>query len=131
MTAKKRKLMAAFTLVEVMTAILIVMIVVTGSSFLFIAGRSQVSLQKHYRAAAQLATQKLETLKAGDYVGIAAGTTTDSPIVLDNVSYTRSVTTVNAGSYKEVTVTVSWQQGVQGQQGNNPHNVSIVTCIAP
>ena len=41
------------------------------------------------------------------------------------------VTTVNAGSYKEVTVTVSWQQGVQGQQGNNPHNVSIVTCIAP
>jgi Tfp pilus assembly protein PilV len=125
MTVKKRKLMAAFTLIEVMTAILIVVIVITGSSFLFITGRSQISLQKHYRAATQLATQKLEALKAGNYGSIAVGTTTDGPIASDDISYSRSVNTVSAGSYKVVTVTVSWLQG------NKSRNVSIVTCIAP
>ncbi len=125
MTVKKRKLMAASTLVEVMTAILIVMIMIVGSSFLFITGVSQISQQKHCRVAGLLAAQKLEVLKAGNYSSIAVGTTTDSPIVLDGESYSRSVTTVNAGSYKEVTVTVSWLQG------NKPRDVSMVTCIAP
>ena len=125
MTSKKRKLMAASTLVEVMTAILIVTIIIVGSSFLFVAGRSQISLQKHYRAATQLAIQKLEALKAGDYGSIAVGTATDSPIALDDVSYSRSTNTVNAGSYKEVTVTVSWLQG------NKSRNLSVVTCISP
>jgi prepilin-type N-terminal cleavage/methylation domain-containing protein len=125
MTVKRRKLMTAFTLIEVMAAILIVTIVIAGSSFLFIVGRSQVSQQKHYRAATQLATQKLEELKAGSYSSIVAGTTTDGPIALDDLNYNRSVTTVNAGSYMEVTVTVSWLEG------SNSRNVSIVTCIAP
>jgi Tfp pilus assembly protein PilV len=129
MTAKKRKLMAASTLIEVMTAILIVMIAITGSSFLFVTGRTQINLQKHYRAATQLATQKLEALKAGNYGSIAAGTTTDSPIALDDLSYNRSVNTgdVNAGSYKykRVTVTVSWLQGTKTR------DVNMVTCIAP
>jgi type II secretory pathway pseudopilin PulG len=126
MTIKQRKSAAAFTLIEVMIAILIVMIVITGSSFLFVTGRGQVALQKHYRAAALLAAQKLEELKADpNYASIVVGTTTDSPIALDDLSYNRSVNTVNAGSYKEVTVTVSWLQG------NNSRNVSLVTCIAP
>jgi type II secretory pathway pseudopilin PulG len=125
MTVKQRKSVAAFTLIEVMTAILIVTIVIVGGSFLFVTGRSQVNLQKHYRAATQLAAQKLEELKAGNYGSIVVGTTTDSPIALEDLSYNRSVNTVNAGSYKEVTVTVSWQRG------NNTHNVSLVTFIAP
>jgi prepilin-type N-terminal cleavage/methylation domain-containing protein len=125
MTVKQRKPVAAFTLIEVMTAILIVTIVIAGGSFLFVTGRNQVNLQKHYRVATQLAAQKLEELKAGSYGSIVAGTTTDSPIDLDDLSYNRSVNTVNAGSYKEVTVTVSWLQG------NNSRNVSLVTFIAP
>jgi type II secretory pathway pseudopilin PulG len=127
MTVKQRKSVAAFTLVEVMAAILIVIIVIAGSSFLFVAGRGQVALQKQYRAAAQLASQKLEELKAGSYASIAAGTTTYSPVPLEGLSYSRSVNTVvNANPlYKEVTVTISWLQG------NNSRNVSMVTCIAP
>ncbi|MDD5063456.1 MAG: hypothetical protein PHQ35_01675 [Phycisphaerae bacterium] len=125
MTVKKRRQMAASTLVEVMTAILITMVAITGSSFLFVFGKSDISLQKHYRAATYLAAQKLEELKAGDYASIPAGTTTDGPIALDDASYNRSVNTVSAGPYKEVTVTVSWLHG------NKSRDVTIVTCIAP
>jgi prepilin-type N-terminal cleavage/methylation domain-containing protein len=126
MTVKHRKSVAAFTLIEVMVAILIVTIVVAGGSSLFITGRNQVSLQKHYRAATQLAAQRLEELKAVSYGSIAAGDDSNS-ISLEDVSYTRSThTVVHANpSYKEVTVTVSWQQGHLGR------NVSLVTLIAP
>jgi prepilin-type N-terminal cleavage/methylation domain-containing protein len=128
MTVKQRKCVGGFTLIEVMAAVLIVTIVIAGGSFLFVAGRGQVALQKQYRAAAQLASQKLEELKAGTYASIAVGTTTDtnSP-VLEGVSYGRSVNVVNAGLYKHVTVTVSWLQGT----GHNSRNVTMVTCIAP
>jgi prepilin-type N-terminal cleavage/methylation domain-containing protein len=124
MTVKQRKPVAAFTLIEVMTAILIVTIVIAGGSFLFVTGRGQVSLQKHYRAATLLAAQKLEELKAGAYSDIVVGDDSNS-IPLEDLSYTRSTHAENAGSYKEVTVTVSW-----GPTGN-AHNVSLVTFIAP
>jgi prepilin-type N-terminal cleavage/methylation domain-containing protein len=122
-TIKQHKPAAAFTLIEVMTAILIVTIVIAGGSFLFVMGRNQVNLQKHYRVASQLAAQKLEELKAGAYGSIPADETESIP--LEELSYTRSTNTTDANSYKEVTVTVSW-----GPAGNE-HNISMVTCIAP
>ena len=125
MTVKQHKPVAAFTLIEVMTAILIVTIVIAGGSFLFVTGRNQVNLQKHYRAATQLAAQKLEELKAGNYGDIVVGDTQDPPISLEDLSYNRSTLTEDVGLYKKVTVTVSW-----GQTGNE-HNVSLVTFIAP
>lgn len=130
MTAKHRKSAAAFTLIEIVTAILIVTIVVAGGSFLFITGRNQVNLQKHYRAATHLASQKLEELKAGLYSDIAVGEIDDpcNPISLDGASYTRVINTVNAGTYKEVTVTVSWKHREVEQI---TRNVSLVTLIAP
>ncbi len=124
MAIKQRKSMAAFTLVEIMTAILIVAIVAAGGSYLFITGKNQVSLQKHYRVATQLAAQRLEELKAGSYYDIAAGDDSNS-ITLEKVSYTRNIHTVAVGTYKEITVTVSWQQG------HLARNVSLVTLIAP
>jgi Tfp pilus assembly protein PilV len=127
MTFKHRKSAAAFTLVEVMTSILIVTIVVTGGSYLFIAGRNQVKLQKHYRSATQLAAQKLEELKAGPYVNISIGSSSDSN-TLDGATYTRDVNTVDNGTYKQVSVNVHWQEGLHGQF---TRNVSLVTLIAP
>jgi prepilin-type N-terminal cleavage/methylation domain-containing protein len=125
MTVKQRKSVAAFTLIEVMTAILVVTIVIAGGSFLFLAGRNQVNLQKHYRAATQLAAQKLEELKAGSYDSIVDGNS--NSISLEGVSYTpQSTVVVNTSpSYKKVTVTVSWLQG------NSSRDVNMITCIAP
>ncbi len=126
MTVKQRKSVAAFTLVEVMAAILIVTIVIAGGSFLFVMGKGQISIQKRYRAATQLAAQKVEELKAADYSAILEGTTQYPAVTLDGVSYNRNLETVKFGSsYKKVTVTVSW-----GPTGNQ-RNVNLVTYIAP
>jgi len=122
MTFKHRKSAAAFTLVEVMTSILIVTIVVTGGSYLFIAGRNQVSLQKHYRSATQLAAQKIEELKGGSYGSITSG---PNSISLDGMSYAQYTTVVDNGTYKQVTVDVNWTQG------HLKRDVNLVTLIAP
>ena len=124
MTIKRHKSAAAVTLIEVMVAVLIVTIVIIGGSLLFVTGRSQINQQKQYRAATYLAAQKLEELKAGNYGAITVGDTEES-LSLEDLSYSRSTHTEDAGSYKEVTVTVSW--GLTG----NEHNVSLVTSIAP
>ena len=124
MTVKQHKSAAAVTLIEVMVAVLILTIVIIGSSFLFVTGRSQISRWERCRIATQLAAQKLEELKADDYYSIVVGDTEES-LSLENVSYSRSIHTEDAGSYKEVTVTVSW-----GPIGSE-HNVSLVTFIAP
>jgi Tfp pilus assembly protein PilV len=123
MTVKRHKFAAAVTLIEVMTSVLIVTIVLTGAYFLFVAGGNQITVQERHRIATQLAAQRLEELKAGNYGDIATEGPTTIP--LDDVSYNRSVLTENLGSYKKVTVTVSW-----GPTGNE-HNTTLVTFIAP
>lgn len=122
MKVKQRKSMAAFTLIEVMAAVLIVTIVVAGGSFLFVMGRSQISAQKRYRAATQLAAQRIEELKAGTYAEVVSDSNTVS---LEGYSYTRATVIEDANTYKKSTVTVTW-----GPAGNQ-HNVSLVTFIAP
>jgi Tfp pilus assembly protein PilV len=122
MTVKRHKTAAAATLIEVMVAVLIITIVIIGGSLLFVNGRNQINQQKHHRAAIQLAVQKLEELKAGDYDDVDPNT---ESLTLEDFSYDRDTNTVDNGSYKEVTVTVSW-----GPTGNE-HNVSLVTAIAP
>jgi Tfp pilus assembly protein PilV len=122
MTVKRHKSAAALTLIEVMVSVLIVTIVIIGGSFLFVTGRSQISTQKHYRVATQLAAQKLEELKAGNYNDVV--TEEPNAVPLEDVSYNRSVLAEDLGSYKRVTVTIIWGP-------SNEHSVDLVTCIAP
>ncbi|MBN1391923.1 MAG: prepilin-type N-terminal cleavage/methylation domain-containing protein [Sedimentisphaerales bacterium] len=124
MTVKQHKSKTAFTIVEVMVAVLIVAIVVIGGSFLFVMGKAQISRQKRFRAATQLASQKLEQLKAGSYDSIADES---NSVVLEGITYTRIVDQEPDanGLYKQVTVTVGWNQGAAS------HDISMVTCIAP
>ena len=124
MTFKKKKYVPAFTLTEVMVAILIVTIVVTGGSYLFITGQNSVKMQKHYRAAAHLAAQKLEELKASSYSSVLAGTDSDD-VPLEEKTYTLTTEVVDSGSYKEITVTVTWQEG------RLTRTVDLVTLVAP
>jgi prepilin-type N-terminal cleavage/methylation domain-containing protein len=123
MTGKQYKSKAAFTIVEVMVAVLIVAIVVIGGSLLFVMGKGQISQQKRFRAATQLAAQKLEELKAGDYANIVND---NNSVVLEGITYTRDTNVVDVNAlYRQVTVTVSWNQGAAS------HDISMVTCIAP
>ena len=119
-----RKSKKGVSLVEVMVAVLISVIVLLGGSLFFAASTDQVNLRQQFRAASQLASQKLEEFKAVDYDTVAIGEVKDS-VTLKNSSYSRSVVTKDLGSYKEVTVTVNW--GPESKK----HNINLVTFIAP
>ena len=112
------------SLVEVMVAILVLALVILGGFFLFSYGRGQIDVQKNYRVAVQLAAQKLEELKAGNYNDIEEGETQEY-LSLGNLSCGRSIATENVGLCKKVEVSVSWQQM------NKQHNVSLATFIGP
>ncbi len=119
-----RKSKKGTSLVEVMTAALILVIVILGGSFFYVASTNQINLREQYRAASRLAGQKLEELKAGSYSDIATSETKES-LSLENSTYSRSVVTEDLGLYKKVVVTVNW--GPAGME----RNVSLVTLIAP
>lgn len=121
-----RKSKKGTSLVEAVVAILVLSIIILGSSFLFVSGQGYIDMRGRHRIAAELAAQKLEELKAGNYNDIAEGETEES-FSLDDLPYTRSVATEtrDGGLYKKVQVTVSWQQ--MGKQ----RNVSLDTFIAP
>ena len=112
------------SLIEVMVAILIFTIVIVGCSFLLAFGRSQISIQEHYQVATQLAVQKLEELKAGDYYAIPEGQTRED-ISLEDLPYTRFTDIKDSGLYKKVSVAVQWEQT------GNQRSVDLVTFIGP
>jgi prepilin-type N-terminal cleavage/methylation domain-containing protein len=112
------------SIIEVMIAVLITAIVMLGGSMFFASSTGQISLREQYRAASRLASQKLEETKAADYDSVTEGEVTDS-VTLESSSYNRSVVTQDLGSYKEVTVNITW--GPLGQQ----KNISLITYIAP
>ena len=122
LTALKSK--KGTSLVEVMVAILIFTIVIMGCSFLFAFGRSQISIQEHYQVATQLAVQKLEELKAGNYYAIVEGQSQED-ISLEDLPYTRFADIEDTGLCKKVSVTVQWEQ--TGDQ----RSVNLVTFINP
>jgi len=116
------------SLIEVMLAVLIIIIIILGSSFLYVFGIGYVGLSKNYQVAAQLAAQKLEQFRADNHfhIDIPVGTTSED-ISLGDVSYTRSTETteteetVDSGLCKKVKVNVYWTQ--MGKQ----HKVSLVS----
>ena len=113
------------SLVEVMVAVLIFTIVILGASFLFFYGRSQINVQENRRVAFQLAAQRLEELKAGNYYDDIVEVETVENLTLEDLSYIRTTETEDVGLYKKVDVGVDWQQ--LGKQ----HSVSLTTFIAP
>ena len=107
---KSRK---AMTLVEIMLAILILAIVVLGSSFMFVYGTGMIAQSKNYRVATELASQKLEYFRSENAYNIDINDVQeDESIALSEMTFTRH-TEVEAQPeedpvYKKVAVTVQW-----------------------
>ncbi len=118
------KLKKGTSLIEVMFASLILLIVITGNSYLTVYGKGQISLRENYRSALQLATQKLEQVKADDYYNIQEGETKEN-FSLGSLPCTVSTQIQDSNSYKNVMTIVCWTQ--MGKQCD----VSLVTSIAP
>lgn len=99
------------SLIEVMLAISVLAIVVLGTVFFSFYTSGQIGLGKQHRAALQLASQKLEQLRADNEmdIDIPDGETSEE-VSSGDLSYTRTTVTEDCGSYKEVTVTVLWTQ---------------------
>ncbi len=109
---------------QVMFASLIFVIVVMGSSTLYVTGRSQIDIREHYRAAALLGSQKIEELKAANYYTIPVGTSNET-VTIDGTNYIRQTVIIDQSIYKTVRVNVRWQQR------DKFHNVNLRTYIAP
>jgi len=120
----KRKLKKGMSIIEVVFALLILLIVIIGSSHLFAYGKGQISLRENYRSALQLASQKLEQIKADDYYNVQEGEMNEN-LSIGNLACTISTEILDLGSYKNVLTVVCWMQ--MGKQ----HDVSLVTLIVP
>ena len=94
-----------------MLAVSVLAIVVLGTAFFSFHTSGQVGLGKQHRAALELASQKLEQLRADNEIGIAiTDGETSEEVTSGDLSYTRTTVVEDSGLTKEVTVTVSWSR---------------------
>ena len=120
-----KKSRRGISLIEIMLAISILVIIVLGGASLFAYGAGQISQSKHSRVAIELASQKIEMLRADNNISIEIpdGETVET-IPVGDVSYEQTTETQDLGSYKQVEVTVRWTQ--MGKQ----RNVNMTTLYA-
>ena len=121
---RDRRASKGISLIEIMLAISVLAIVVLGTAFFSFYTSGQVGLGKQYRAALQLAGQRMEQLKADNElsIDITEGETSEE-VSSGELSYTRTTVVEDSGLNKEVTVTVSWTQ--MGKE----RNVNLVSLI--
>ena len=113
-----------FTIVEVLVALLLFLIIMlTGLSFFFY-GRRDINLAGHYRQAEELASQKLEEVRALPYNEVADSN--EQNIIIEEISFSRStsVTEREDLGMKEVEVEVRWSEKGVSQE------IELKTIIA-
>lgn len=121
------------SLVEVMLAVLIMVIVLMGVSSVYVSGRRELVKQRYYQAAAQLASQSLEELKASGYADVNEGEV-EEEFTVNGLTYVRSTLTELTATpstevpqpCKKVTVAITWSLA-----GGDQHQARFVTYIGP
>ncbi len=124
MDRDKGRKKSGFTIIEVVVSVLILLIILTGSSMLYVRGRERIHTRKYQRAAVQLASRKIEELKGSPYVSVTAGQSSEN-ITLENFTYSLTADVEDLGLYKKVTVTAQWQ----GKAGSK--NLVMSTFLSP
>ena len=108
MRAAPRKHEQGFTMIEVMVSLLLTAIAAVGIIALFLAETKSSSVSRHSTEASVLAADKLEKLRTLD----VPANGTDSVDAAGNPAgtflFTREWTVTDAGTYKDITVEVSW-----------------------
>lgn len=106
---KNRSSFSGFTLVEVMTSVLIFSIVMFGAIMFFISGKTNVRKASAKEIGLQLAAGKLEELRGTPFVGI--NDSTESVIIGSN-QYSTYIDVTDMTEYKVVQLSVTWNTGV-------------------
>jgi Tfp pilus assembly protein PilV len=121
------------TLIEVMLAAAILVIAVLGTSSSFVSGRRFIVNQRYYQAAAHLASQKLEQIKAAGYPDVNEGQENEEVSLFGDdyqrhtiVALTAVPTTSLPQPCKKVTVTIQWTGPAR-----DVHQAKLVTYIGP
>ncbi len=111
-----------FSLIEVMTACIVLMVGVIGAFAYFTYSRGRLNLDAHKREALQIATARMEEIRGVDVANIAgcAEAGTSVSIESDTGHRTTTVTAVDEDGdtltdYYQVSVTVSWTENARTQ----------------
>lgn len=146
-----------FSLIEVLIALVILVIVILGGGLYFFYGRLGINREGYRRVALVVTSQRLEQLKAANYLEIALGPASDQPyyitygssweksegkteetIAEDNLPDALMVTEAqwmdddgdnSSYDYLKITVTVKWN--IAEWDDNTTNKVELVTLIAP
>jgi prepilin-type N-terminal cleavage/methylation domain-containing protein len=108
-----------FTLLEVMISVIILSVALLALAGLQIISIRGNSFGGTMTEAITLARDKIEDLKRDNWDNVAAGNDT---AVVRGIDYARNWVVQTAARTKEVTVTVSWDNG--------NHQISIATTLA-
>jgi type IV pilus assembly protein PilV len=112
-----------FTLLEVMISVIILSVALLALAGLQIISIRGNSFGGTMTEAITLARDKIEDLKKDEWDNLAAGNYNDTPPAVRGINYARNWTVgAPASQMKEVTVTVSWDNG--------NHQVSLATTLA-
>ena len=110
-----------FTLMEVMIAVIILSVALLALAGLQIVSIRGNSFGGTMTEAITLARDKIEDLKRDDWDNVVAGNHHDDQVVR-GITYARNWVVQMVGQTKEVTVTVSWDNGT--------HQISMATILA-
>lgn len=99
-----------FTLIEILVSLVIFLIIMAAGLSFFFYGKTDINLSGHYRQAGELASQKLEEIRALPYNEIE--NSYEQGIVMEDISFNRitSVTQRADLDMKEIEAKVRWQE---------------------
>jgi type II secretory pathway pseudopilin PulG len=110
-----------------MVAIVLIGIVAVGSAVFFVHSLDMVEVTRSRRLALELASSRLDDLRAGHYEDVVADADGEAVRVGPHSGTLRTTVTEpdsRDGLYREVVVTVSWTKGARA------YRVSTATLIA-
>ena len=110
-----------FTLLEVMISMIILSVALLALAGLQIISIRGNSFGGTMTEALTLARDRIEDMKRDDWDNVALGEGNDTQVVR-GINYARNWAVQMVGQTKEVTVTVSWDNGI--------HQVSLATMLA-
>jgi Tfp pilus assembly protein PilV len=124
-TRQKPPRPAAFTIVEVIMAAVVMLAGVVGMIQVIISGSEMLAVSRNQTIAAQIIHSEIDKVHLVDWASLpSTGTsvfapdTSFSPVTqkLNGVTYSRTVTTVRT-DLKKITYTISWRSNKLGNNG--------------
>jgi len=114
---------SAFTLVEVLVAMIVLAVGALGALALYAVGATLLNVENHKRTAAEIAYSRQEELRTVSFDGLPSYQEDDQAVEIDALPGLRDTLVEDVDEdqdgtvdYRKVTVTVSWLENQRDQQ---------------